>query len=137
MIKALRVVIIIWAITGILFGLGFILAPEQMDKMVGFEGAPAYVPYFLGLLGVIYVVTSVFVVIAARDPLNNIRWIQMAIAWTVLDALIALYYIIRGNVTFSQAGFVIIFDVIFLIAFLVLYPRRVVTRENQISSIKP
>jgi multisubunit Na+/H+ antiporter MnhF subunit len=136
MIKALRIFIFIWAVTGTLFGLGFILAPEQMDKMVGFEGAPAYVSYFLGLLGVIYVVTSVFVVIAARDPLKNIRWIQMAIAWTALDALIALYYIIRGNVTFSQAGFVIIIDIIFTIAFLVLYPRRKAVSANQTLPIK-
>jgi hypothetical protein len=124
MIKALRVVMIAWAVVGILFGLGFILVPEQMVASVGFQSGPPYVPYFLGLLGMAYVVSGVFVIMAARDPLKDVRWVKLALAWTLLDIVAVLYHIIRGNVTFGQAGFVLFIDGIFTILFLVFYPWR-------------
>lgn len=122
--KGLTVVMIVWGVVGILFGLGFVLAPEQLCSMFGFEQAPTYVPYFLGLLGIAYILGGVFVIIAVRDPLKHIMWVQWAIAWSLFDALSALYFIIRGNVNFSQAGMVPIMDVIFVVAFLVFYPWR-------------
>jgi hypothetical protein len=124
MIKGLKVVMIVWAVVGILFGLGFVFAPNQLGSMFGFEKGPAYVPYFLALLGIAYIVGGVFVIIVARDPLKNIMWVQLAIAWSLLDAIAALCFIIRGNVNFSQAGMVPIIDVIFVVAFLVFYPWR-------------
>ena len=120
--KGLKVLMVVWAVVGILFGLGFVFASEQLCSMFGFEKPSAYVPYFLALLGVAYIVAGVFVIIASRDPLKHIMWIQLAIVWSLLDALAALYFIVRGNVTFSQAGMVPIMDVIFFVAFLVLYP---------------
>jgi hypothetical protein len=124
MIKGLKVTMIIWAVVGILFGLGLVLAPEQLCSMFGFEQAPKYVPYFLGLLGIAYILGGVFVIIVVRDPLKHIMWVQLAIVWSILDALITLYFIMRGNVSFSQAGMVPIINVIFVVAFLVFYPWR-------------
>jgi energy-converting hydrogenase Eha subunit C len=115
---------IVWAVVGILFGLGFILAPEKLCSGFGFEKAPAYVPYFLAFIGIAYIVSGFFVIIAARDPLKHIMWVQLAIAWSLLDAIAALYFITRGNVNFSQAGMVPIIDIIFVVAFLILYPWR-------------
>jgi energy-converting hydrogenase Eha subunit C len=124
MIKGLKVAMIVWAVVGILFGLGFVLSPEQLCSMFGFENAPTYVPYFLALLGIAYILAGVFVIIASRNPLKHIMWVQLAIVWSLLDAIAAIYFIVRGNVTFSQAGMVPIMDVIFVIAFLALYPWR-------------
>jgi energy-converting hydrogenase Eha subunit C len=124
MIKGLTVVMIVWAVVGILFGLGFVFAPDQLCSMFGFERGPAYVPYFLALVGIAYIVAGAFVIIAARDPLRHIMWVQLAMVWSLLDAIAALYFIIRGNVNFSQAGMVPIIDVIFVVAFLALYPWR-------------
>jgi hypothetical protein len=124
MIKGLKVTMIVWAVVGILFGLGFVFAPEQLCSMFRFEEAPAYVPYFLALLGIAYILAGVFVIIAVRDPMKHLMWVQLAIVWSLLDALAALYFIIRGNVNFSQAGMVPIIDVIFVVAFLAFYPWR-------------
>ena len=92
--------------------------------MFGFENPPAYVPYFLALLGIAYILAGVFVAIGVRDPVKHIMWVQLVIAWSLLDALAALYFIIRGNVNFSQAGMVPILDGIFVVAFFILYPWR-------------
>jgi hypothetical protein len=137
MIKALSAAMIVWAVVGILFGLGFILAPEQMIASVGFQNSPAYFSYFLGLLGMAYVVSGIFVMMAARDPLKDIRWVKLALAWSILDVVIIVYHIVRGNVTFNQAGFVIIIDVISAIAFLVFYPWRAAGSVDEEPSSKP
>jgi hypothetical protein len=84
MVKGLKVAMAVWAVVGILFGLGFVLAPEQLCSMFGFEKPPTYVPYFLALLGIAYIIAGVFVIIAARDPLKHIMWIQLAIVWSLL-----------------------------------------------------
>ena len=68
MIKALRVVMIVWAIIMILYGLAFIFVPEQLGAMSGFEKGPAYVGYLAALLGVSWIVPAVFVIIAATGP---------------------------------------------------------------------
>jgi hypothetical protein len=124
MIKGLKVAMIVWAVVGILVGLGLVFAPEQLRSMFGFEKAPVYVPYFLAFIGIPYIVAGVFVIIAARDPLKHIMWVQLAIAWSLLEVLTTLYFIIRGNVNFNQAGMVLIIDAIFVVAFLALYPWR-------------
>jgi hypothetical protein len=127
MIKVLKIAMIVWSVIGILLGLGFIISPEQLISMAGFEKGPAYMPYFLTLLGIAYLSSGIFMVIAARDPLKHIILLQLVIVWSLVDALAASYFIIRGNVSFSQVGWVPIYDGIFVIAFLALYPWRKVS----------
>jgi hypothetical protein len=92
--------------------------------LAGLEKGPAYLPYFLMLIGNAWIGCSVFVIIAARDPLKHIMWVQAAIVWSLLDLITAAYCIIRGIVPFSQAGLVLIINIIFIVAFLILYPWR-------------
>ena len=42
MIKALKVVMIVYAVIGILFGLAYIFVPRQLGAMFGFEEGPAH-----------------------------------------------------------------------------------------------
>jgi hypothetical protein len=124
MIKGLKVVMIAWAVVGILFALGFFFAPERLCSMFGFEKVPPYVPYFLSIIGIAYILSSVFVIIAARNPLKHIMWVQLATAWSLLEAIATSYFIIRGNINFSQAGMGLIINVIFFVVFPALYPWR-------------
>jgi hypothetical protein len=122
MIKGLKVVMIVWSVIAILFGLGFVFAPGQLCSMFGFENPAPYVPYFLALLGIAYIVVGFFVIVAVRNPLKHIMWVQLAIAWSILDAVSALSYMIKGNVSFSQAGMVPILNGVLTVAFLIFYP---------------
>jgi len=124
MIKGLKVAMIVWSAIGILTGLVLIFAPEQFVSMSGFDKGPAYVSYFLALVGIAWTLPGIFVIIAARDPLKHIMWLQMAIFWSILDALAGLFFIIRGNITFSQMGSTVIIDTVFTVIFLALYPWR-------------
>lgn len=115
---------IVFGVVSILLGLGFVFAPEKLLSGFGLEQAPASVPYFLALLGNAYIACGFFFIVAARDPLKHIIWAQLGIAWSLLDAIGTLYFLIRGNVNLSQVGVVPILDIIFVAAFLISYPWR-------------
>jgi heme/copper-type cytochrome/quinol oxidase subunit 1 len=76
MVKGLKVAMIIWAAIAILVGLAYIFIPRQLGEMGGFEKGPAWVAYILALLGICFVATGVFVIIAAaQSPMKNIMWL--------------------------------------------------------------
>ena len=131
MIKALKVLLIIWSATGILLGLAFLIVPEQLGAMQGYERGPEYVPYFLAMLGIGMIVPAVFIIIAmTQGLLKNILWVQMAMAWAILIVAIDVYSVIMGFVTFNQVMMGIIIDGSFFIAFMALYPWRTASRVN-------
>jgi len=125
MVKGLKVAMIIWAAVAILVGLAYIFIPRQLGEMGGFEKGPAWVAYILALLGVCFVATGAFVIVAAvRDPLKHIKWVQFAIVVTILIVVVAVSSIMRGLVTFSQEGPLLIVNAVFAVVFLALYPWR-------------
>ena len=125
MIKGLKVAMIIWAAIAILVGLAYIFFPSQLGEMGGFEKGPAWVAYILALLGICYIATGAFVIVAAvRDPLKHIMWVQFAIAVAILIVVVAASSIMRGLVTFSQEGLPLIINAVFAVVFLALYPWR-------------
>ncbi len=124
MLKALKILIIIWSAFGILIGLGMIFAPQQMGNMQGYatEG-PAYIPYMLASIGAMLVVSSSFIIAAvSRDLLKNILWVQFAIAGAIISVAVAVYAMLMGFVNFQQVGMSVIMDGAFAVAFLALYP---------------
>lgn len=128
MLKALKVVLIVWGALGILWGLGMIFVPQQMGAMMGYD-VPllTYVPYLLASLGICLVVVKAFIIVAAtRDLLKNILWVQFAIAGAIFTVAVAVYSMLMGFVAFEQVGMSIIIDGAFAVAFLALYPYRAV-----------
>ena len=125
MIKGLKVAMILWAAVAILMGVAFIFFPTQLEEIGGFEKAPVWVLYILELLGICYIVSGAFIIVAAvRDPLKHIMWVQFAIAAAILNVIVMASSIGRGLVTFSQEGKPLIISAIFAVALLALYPWR-------------
>jgi len=124
MIKGLRIATIVWAVGGILFGLLYVISPEKTVSSAGYETGSIAIPYFLTYLGVAYLAFCVFLIVAAMDPLKNILWIQLAMVWSFLDVLVALYFYLRGDVSLSQAAWAFITDGIPFVAMLAFYPWR-------------
>jgi|WetSurMetagenome_2_1015567.scaffolds.fasta_scaffold25869_3 hypothetical protein len=123
MIKGLKVVMIIWAVVAIFMGLVYIFFPNQLNEIGGYEGSDL-ATYVLALLGICYIPAGAFVIVAARDPLKYIKWLQYAIAVAILTVVVIASSIERGLVTFSQEGIPLIFNAVFAAAFLFLYPWR-------------
>jgi hypothetical protein len=123
MLKGLKVVMIIWSVVAIIMGLVYIFFPNQLNEMGGYEGSDL-ATYVLALLGICYISAGAFVIIAARDPLKHIMWVQFAIAVAFLTVAVAGSSMGRGLVTFSQEGIPLIFNAVFAVLFLALYPYR-------------
>ena len=124
MIRALKVVLVLWGAIHILLGLALIVVPYQAAGMFGFGEIADYVPYIMGLWGACFIASSVWVIAAGRDPLRHISWVKFAILWSILSVVVGLYSIVRGAADFSQVGPGIITDAVFAVAFLVFYPYR-------------
>lgn len=124
MIRGLKVVLIVYGAIEILMGLAMVIVPAQMAGMTGFEESAGYVSYLMGSLGVCLIAPSVFLIVAARDPLRHINWVKFAILWCILGALAGLYAVIQGAVNFGEVGMQIIMDAAFAVVFLALYPWR-------------
>jgi hypothetical protein len=124
MIKALKVTMIVWSIIVIFIGLVYIFFPDQLLDMGGYEKGSGLVVYLLALLGICYIPAGAFVIIASRDPLKHIMWLQFAIAVAILTVVVVASSIGRGLVTFNQEGIPLIINAVFAVLFLALYPYR-------------
>jgi hypothetical protein len=124
MIRALKVVLIAFGVIEILLGLSLVIMPDQAASMAGISEVSGYLTYFMAQLGTCIIALSVFLIIAARDPLRHINWVKFAIVVCILGAVGGLYSIVRGAVDFSHAGMQIIMDAVFAVLFLALYPYR-------------
>jgi len=124
MIKALKIVLIIYAVLGILIGLLMTFAPEQLPGMQSYEKGSEYIFFFLAMLGITIIASSIFIIIASRDPLRNILWVQFTLVLTILMVAVAVYSIVMDYVSFAETGVGLITDSIFAVAFLLLYPWR-------------
>ena len=124
MLKGLKIAMIVYAAIGILLGLGLVFIPGKLLSASGLENVPSYVLWFELIIGIATIVPSFFYILAAQDPLKHIMWVQFAIVWSFFDLIANLYFVFRGIITFNMAGFVIIIDIIFMVALLILYPWR-------------
>ena len=124
MVKGLKIAMIVYGAIGIFLGLGLVFFPGKLLSASGLENVPGYVLWFESIIGVATLVPSFFYILAARDPLKHIMWVQFAIVWSFLDLLANLFFVIRGMITFKMAGSVIIIDIIFMVILLILYPWR-------------
>ena len=126
MIKTLKVVLIAYGAIHIVLGLSLIFAPQQTAGLMGFAGLDNPALYIAALCGLTFIAASVWIIAAARDPVQNIAWVKFAILWAVLGAIVQLYLLSQGVVNFSQAGLGIIQDIVFAAALLASYPYRAI-----------
>jgi len=128
MIKALKVVLIIFGALSILSGLAHIFVPEQLTSMMGLGEMPeACMPalYAMAMVGVSFIAGGVYLIVAGtRDIIRHIYWVQFAILWAILAVAAELYSVFQGYVTFDQVMMLIILDAVFAVVFLALYPWR-------------
>ena len=122
MIKALRVIMIVYAAIGILFGLTFVFLPSIVAGMFGLEEIPPSTSAIGVVLGASFVSACIFLIIAARDPLKNLLFVRYAIVFAILSFAAELYNGLIAYEDFSQAAEGIVIHGLFAVLFLVFYP---------------
>jgi hypothetical protein len=124
MIKGLKAVMIVWGVIHVLLGLVFIFFPVQFAPMMGFGKLDNSSIYMAALCGLTFLSAGVWLIIAARDPLRNIMWVNFAILWASLGVVVQLFLAGTGTISFAQAAYGTIQDFVFAVLFLVFYPYR-------------
>lgn len=124
MTKALKIILILAAIVAFFWGTAMLVLPNRAAAWNNFPELPEGMKYFVGLLGCIYAAWGVGMLLAARDPLKHRTWIQVGIICYGLSLIGTLYYLLNKVISFGQARVGLIVQVVFLAAFIILYPKK-------------
>jgi hypothetical protein len=122
----LRVTGILLALdAAVLFLLGTLLLviPRHVTFAFGFIDLPIGVTYIVALWGCVLLTMAIGYWKASADPARHLVWVQVGIARGALECAVGIVYLLRGIVTFRQAGVGIILAGLFAAAYLIYYPR--------------
>jgi hypothetical protein len=122
----LRVTGILLALdAAVLFLLGTLLSvlPQYVLLAFGFGDLSIGVTYIVALWGCALLTMALGYWKASADPGRHLVWAQVGIARGALQAGVGIIYLLRGIVTFRQAGLGIILAGLFALAYLIFYPR--------------
>lgn len=113
----------------VLFLLGTLLLvlPAHVLLAFGFVDLPAGVTYIIALWGCGLLSMAIGYWKASADPVRHLVWVQVGIARGALECGVGIIYLLRGIVTFRQAGIGIILAGLFALAYLIFYPRAETT----------
>jgi hypothetical protein len=122
----LRVTAILLALdAAVLFLLGTLLLvlPQHVLFAFGFVELPLGVTYIVALWGCGLLTMAIGYWKASADPIRHLVWAQVGIARGALECAVGLVYLLRGIVSFRQAGVGIILAGLFAATYLIFYPR--------------
>jgi hypothetical protein len=109
----------------VLFLLGTLLLviPQHVLVAFGFVDLPVGVTYIIAFWGCCLLTMAIGYWKASADPVRHLVWAQVGIARGALEFGVGIVYLLRGIVTFRQAGLGIILAGLFALAYLLFYPR--------------
>ena len=110
----------------VLFLLGglLIFAPAQVEQAFHFQDLPPAVAYLIGMWGCLMATMGFGYLVAATHPLRYRIWINIGIIRGVLECALGVFYLVRGTITFQQAGLGTLVTGLLALAYVVLYPRQ-------------
>jgi hypothetical protein len=120
----LRYLLTLDAVVLFLLGAFLICAPGRVETAFHFQNLPDAVAYIIGMWGCVFATLGIGYAIAATNPLRNLAWVQVGIARGALECVLGVVYLLRGTVTFQQAGLGIVLAGLMALAYVVLYPRQ-------------
>ena len=110
----------------VLFLLGglLIFAPVQVEQAFHFRDLPPAVAYLLGMWGCLMATMGFGYLVAATHPLRYRVWINIGIIRGALECALGVFYLVRGTITFQQAGLGTLVAGLLAVAYVMLYPRQ-------------
>ena len=110
----------------VLFLLGglLIFAPVQVEQAFHFRDLPPAVAYLLGMWGCLMATMGFGYLVAATHPLRYRVWINIGIIRGALECALGVFYLVRGTITFQQAGLGTLVTGLLAVAYVALYPRQ-------------
>lgn len=122
-LRALRILLALDSAILFLLGTLFLVLPQHVELAFGFPDLPLGVTYIMALWGCVLLTMAIGYWKASADPIHHLVWVQVGIARGVLECGVGIIYLVRGIVTFRQAGAGTIIAGLFALAYLIFYPR--------------
>jgi hypothetical protein len=119
----LRGLLVIDAAVLFLLGGLLIFSPVQVEQAFHFQDLPPAVAYLLGMWGCLMATMGFGYLVAATHPLRYRVWINIGIIRGALECALGIFYLVRGTITFQQAGLGTLVAGLLAVAYVALYPR--------------
>ncbi len=116
---------VVYLIAGFQFvlGVGFLVAPGGMARLLGLAAAPGWTGWLFAMMAARFLGYGVGMLCAARDPQRHRLWLDSMVVVQALDWVATVGYLVHGDVTLSQVTTAAFLPVLFVVGLLVLRPR--------------
>lgn len=127
--RPLRTVLLVIAVVQAFFGLLFLLAPGAAPALLGLsDPAPAWANWLFAMMAARFLGYAVGMVLAARDPLGQVSWINTMIGIQLLDWVATLAALLSGALVLRNVTSAAFLPPLFVAALLWWHPRRAARR---------
>lgn len=129
--KKLQVLLIVIGFVQLVLGLLFLFAPQGLMGWMGLTVPVADNGYILGMLAARFIALGIAMFWAARDPQQNLAWINLMILVQAVDLAAGIYYTVTGVVEFSASAFPMFNATVFIILLWFWRPKQVLLKTTQ------
>ena len=91
------------------------LVPDLFQRMMGLDEAPEWVNWLFAMFGARAVGFGYGMLVAARNPAQNMTWIRAMIGVQAIDWVATLAYLATGAVTLAQVTTAAFLPVVFIV----------------------
>ena len=117
--KKLEYLLKLVGVLQIALGLAYLFAPGIFLHAMGHSQPPADIYYPLGMLAARFIAYGIALIVIAREPVQNILWINFMILIQVIDLGVGIFYTAKGILPLSLSGFPM-FNAVWIILLLAL-----------------
>lgn len=123
--RPLRLTLVTIAIFQFTLGALFVVAPGQASPLLGLDPAePGWADWLFVMGGARFLAFGWGMLLAARDPVGKVSWIDAMIAVQVVDWVATVGYLAAGDVRLEQVTTAAFMPVVFVAMMLWFHPRR-------------
>lgn len=122
--KKLKVLLVIIGIVQLILGALFLFAPQTIMGLMGLTVPAADAGYILGMLAARFIAFGLGMFWCARDPEQNIFWINNMILIQLIDLAAGVYYTATGVVSLESSGFAMFNATVFIILLWLWRPKN-------------
>jgi hypothetical protein len=130
MLRGLKVTMIVFGAIVAVEGLLDVVLPVQRAAAMGLGPCASQAQLPMTVLGATWLIAGVWIVAGARDPVRYLNTVRFSLAFPLLLALALLGAALRGHVPLRQVAFEIALDALFVVLFVVFYPRGKATSPS-------
>ncbi len=112
------------AVVQLLLGVGFLLAPAGLAALLGLAPAPTWTAWLFAMMAARFLGFGYGMLLAARDPLRYVHWINAMLVIQAIDWLATVYYLAAGAVTLVQVTTAAFLPAVFIVLLLANHPWR-------------